>query len=264
MFPHLPLVDGDAILLLVAVGFGALWVMQQRSGDAEISAETIGFACVVAGYAYAACSFILIPPVDPAAFYHQRYVLPAVPFLLIGIGLGVRFVVPRMPSHARSLSVCAIAGLVACIYVVDGAERFSELSNDAKNIDDVQVQVGFRLGEMPENSTAWVVDAGATRYFANGYVVDMIGLNTPQILTDGRAEYLASHPPNVIEVVPGFNAVPEEVLALMRLEEFEPTTRYTVTSYQPMKLHVLAHCRAGIVGSVLVGPRRADYDFACE
>jgi hypothetical protein len=108
----------------------------------------------------------------------------------------------------------------------------------------------------------WVVDAGASRFFGRPFVVDMIGLNTPELLGSNAQAYLDAHPPAYLDVFPGWSRL-EVTGGDMPATTFEVSTPYTVTSAPSMRRHVLVTCAPpGVEGNFIVrGKRRA---FRCS
>src|SRR5262249_20371416 len=159
----------------VGAAFGlALVLLRQHDTRAPIIAAA-GF---ISGLAFCAVSFGLVAPTDPQAFYHQRYVLPALP-LLIG-PLPLLLYAPlarRLPRRYAAAAGSAVVGALLFIALRHAPARYVHLANDAHNIDDVQVALGRTLATSARDDVVWAVDAGAVRYFGNAFVVDMLGLN---------------------------------------------------------------------------------------
>jgi hypothetical protein len=225
------------LLLAAALGLSAVLL---RASEPALRIAAAGF---VSGVAYCAVSFVLIAAVDPAAFYHQRYVLPAVPLLVGPLPLvlaeALRRALPARPARAIAT---LIAIVLLAVLVRDAPQRFAHLANDARNIDDVQVAVGRHLSAAAPSEVVWAVDAGAVRYFGNAFVVDMLGLNTPELL-DARAQaFLDAHPPRWIEVVPTWSALSGGQSAEFPRFVFEPRSPYTVTTFPAMQRHLLVRC----------------------
>jgi hypothetical protein len=85
----------------------------------------------------------------------------------------------------------------------------------------------------------WTIDAGAIRYFANGYVVDLMGLNSPQLLTASSMDFLARHPANFLVLLDAWvrSAPPP-----LPVRAFATSTPYTVTSMTQMGRQSLYLC----------------------
>jgi len=223
---------GRVVVFVPLAGLAA-WSLRRRATDAG--------AIALGGLVFVTTAAILTPSVDPGAFYHQRYFLPGVPLLVAGLLALLGEVLPLVTSLRAPLALGAVAlGLLA-----DDAlalpRRMVRLANDARNIDDVQVLEGLALANAPPRSVVWAVDAGAIRYFGNAYVVDMIGLNTPQIL-DPKSDFALRHPPSHVEVVPGWSQLDGTSYAKFASQRFAPTTPYSVTGFLPMATHWLGRC----------------------
>ena len=239
---QITLLDSPAVL---AVFFAlAVILFPRRSAPQPVQRGTAATAVALylSGMAFCMVSFALVPPVDPPAFYHQRYVLPGVMPAIAAMPLLADAALSRfVPKFASAASIAVlIALLVVC--AVSTPARARHLSNDAQNIDDVQVAFGKALSAEPSTKIAWVVDAGAIRYFGRPFVVDMIGLNTPEMLGDGAQAYLDAHPPSFFDVFPGWSRLETDVHVQMPARAFEAQTRYTVTSAASMRTHVLVTC----------------------
>ena len=152
----------DSGLVLVAVFVLSVYSLGSllRHNRAE---PDLGAACGLTGLIFIAVSFVLIPPIDPDAFYHQRYVLPGVMILVAGLpslAFGT-MALARLDSRQKR-RVLGIAGFVLLAsFAIDYPTRIGHLENDCKNIDDVQVRVGELMGELGPDTVLWTADAGA-------------------------------------------------------------------------------------------------------
>jgi hypothetical protein len=255
---QIPLVDWAPAL--VAGLAAALFLLRFGS---ESAWDRAAGALYLSGLVYCGLSFALIPPVDPPAFYHQRYVLPGVIPMIAAIPLLIDALVRRtIPAAARVVNTFAIVALAA-VLVVRTPARVHHLSNDAQNIDDVQVAFGKVLANAAPTSVAWVVDAGGSRFFGRSFVVDTIGLNTPELLGAGAQAYLDAHPPTYLDVFPGWSRIEGDRPVRMPATPFEATTPYTVTSAPSMRLHLLVNCEPPRVeGHFVVRGKR--WAFRCS
>jgi len=253
----------SAVALLGFVVLAAILFPRRSYDDPDRACARTAAALFLSGMAFCAVSFALIPPVDPPAFYHQRYVLPGVMPAVAAIPLLADVALRRfVPRFARVSSIAFLVVLFALCAAAAPA-RARHLSNDAQNIDDVQVAFGKALAGEPATKTVWVIDAGAIRYFARPFVVDMIGLNTPEILGDGAQAYLDAHPPAFLDVFPGWSALEADGHAQMPARAFEAQTPYTVTSAASMRSHVLVTCvPQGLRGRF--GVRGRVWGFQCS
>jgi hypothetical protein len=209
----------------------------------------VGAACGLTGLFFMAVSFVLIPPIDPNAFYHQRYILPGVMILVAGLpSLAIGTIALAELDSRQKSRVLGVAGFVLLAsFAIDYPARIGHLESDCTNIDDVQVRVGKLMRGLGPDTVLWTADAGAPRYFSRGFVVDMIGLNTPELLGAERTRYLGEHPPTHIVVLPTVVDL-VEASATPDAERFSTSTPYTVTSFQPMSTQYLLRCAPGIRG----------------
>jgi hypothetical protein len=249
----------DSVIVLLGVGAIALLLLVIPSASA---AERGAGALFTTGLLFCAVSFFLVPPTDPAAFYHQRYVLPALPLLLTALPLVLEASLSRLSSKlAMPMGAAAVIGLGALLVTAIPA-RAARLANDAHNIDDVQVAFGRALAQASDSDVLWTIDAGGPRYFGRPYVVDLIGLNTPEMLRPDRDAFLAAHQPRFLDVFPGWSSVRVDPHTPLPARAFETTTPYTVTSAPTMRVHVLQTCQPpGTAGWITV--RSRSFPFVC-
>jgi hypothetical protein len=254
---ELPLVN--SLFLLGALFALALLFLRASSSRALATAA----ASVVGGVAFCAVSFALVTPVDAEAFYHQRYVLPALPLLIAPLPLLLGEALARsLPGRTAGAATAAVVALCLAMLVRDAPARFAHLANDARNIDDVQVAVGRHLAGAAADEVVWAIDAGAVRYFGNAFVVDMMGLNTPELLGSSAQAFLNAHPPRWVEVVPSWSNLSDGSSAPFAGIAFEPSTPYSVTSFPLMQRHVLVRCDSGDTRAHF-GVRARVFEVAC-
>ena len=182
---------------------------------------------LIAGLAYLAANLYLINPRDPGAFYHQRYLLPAVPLILVGLALGAWRLGRLLPDRgARApLGLLALVSLLQAGLTV--APESQHLHNDVRNINEVQRALGVWLGERIAPGT-WIAasDAGAIRYFSGLPTIDVLGLNTAEMLGHDET-FIREHPVAAIAVMPAWLR-PREPEATRVLYSVR-TDDYTVT-----------------------------------
>jgi len=184
---------------------------------------------VAGGLGFLLANLTVARPIDPDAFYHLRYVLPAVPLLTVALAVGAARL-GRWPL----LTLLAIAVVGAVFTFAPASRRYH---NDVRNINEVQVAMGRWVGEHTP-AEAWVAatDAGAVRYFGDRPVVDLMGLNTPEFYWD--EDWAAAHPVHAVAVMPAW-VQPVDATALTPYATMR-TADYTVTSYPAMARQVIA------------------------
>ena len=187
---------------------------------------------VVAGLGFFVANLLVSRPVDPPAFYHLRYVMPAVPVLTVAVCVGAHRLGERLPLKVGSGPVLALLALA----LAGGAWTLVPVSrhyhNDVRNINEVQVAMGQWL-KIHTSPGAWLAatDAGAVRYFSHRPVVDLMGLNTPEFYWD-RERYVREHPVDALAVMLDW-VRPTDVTRVRSYAVME-TADYTVTSFPGM------------------------------
>ena len=256
---RLPVVDSSILLLITAlIAVGVVGGRRVLSAPVEDAA-----AALLAGLLFCVASFALVAPVDPRAFYHQRYVLPALPLMVVAIPVLVSTALTRRlaPVTSRLVQFGLLAVLVLSVLVA-ALSRYPALSNDALNIDDVQVRLGQSLAMTGADQVVWAIDAGAVRYFGNAFVVDLIGLNNAEILGPHAQRFLDDHPPRYIEIMPLWSSVDADSGRQLTAAHFRTSTPYTVTSAAPMHEHWLVSCHDPAVAGRLAVRNRI-FAFRC-
>jgi hypothetical protein len=194
---------------------------------------------LAAGVAYLAANVALIDPVDPKAFYHLRYVLPGVPLMLVALAIGADGLGGMRKGSLRF----APAGLVALLAMFDAsrtvADQSRHLHNDVRNINEVQRTIGLWMHDNLEPRT-WIAatDAGAIRYVSLLPTIDVLGLNTPEMLNAKREAFVREHPVQAIAVMPAWFE-PEKDVRGLRVAFGAETKDYTVTSNPKMALQLV-------------------------
>jgi hypothetical protein len=211
-------------------------------------------APLFAGFTFLLANAALIDPVDPAAFYHVRYLLPATPLLLTGLAIGAHELGKRLAGaratrtspreHAPTFALLAIAFAGASLETLPQSRHFH---NDVRNINEVQRNIGdwFRAQLAPGT---WIAasDAGAVRYFSELPTIDVLGLNTSEMLS-GSAAFVDQHPVAAIAIMPAWFRSPD----MQRLEvAYRAETRdYAVTSNPQMAVQVVLRAKPDVAPS---------------
>ena len=261
LLARFPVAD-SSILLVIAAALAASVLFARKPASIPIERAAAG---LLAGLAFCAVSFAAIPPVDPRAFYNQRYVLPVLPLLVGSIPVLILETFPRRLLPARTLRLVQIAVMVLLtVSVVVGASvRYPKLANDARNIDDVQVAIGKQLEGASPDQTVWAVDAGAVRYFGNAFVVDLMGLNSVQMLGPDASRFLDTYSPQFIETVAEWVKVDLKTPQRLQAVSFRTSTRYTATSFAAMQQHWIVVCNdPAASGQVVIRERRLPFRCA--
>ena len=251
------LVDQPLILLVLVASATVLLVRHSTTTGGRTAS-----ALFLAGIMFCIVSFALVHPVDPTAFYHQRYVLPALVPIVAALPILLREMLSDVPGRFAAPALTALLIVMSVLTLVAAPERYRRLSNDTRNIDDVQVEFGRALSAARPSDIAWVVDAGAPRFFGGAYVVDLLGLNTYELLPHNPQAFLDRHQPRYLDVFAGWSSFRGGTrLADLPQREFTASTRYTVTSLRGMSRHVLVTCVPGASGELAV--RTKLFAFRC-
>jgi hypothetical protein len=124
-------------------------------------------------------------------FYFWRYPLPALPLLVVPWAVGLSALVrgeeplfSRLPSAGLRQAVAALVAVATFALVPAGLlDRAEQYAWNAQNIEEVQVAMGRLVAERTEEgATVLVNDAGAIRYFGGRRTIDLMGLNTHEVL----------------------------------------------------------------------------------
>ncbi len=128
--------------------------------------------------------------------YWLRYPLPALPFLFVALGCGIAALSGR-GAHAAwrgGLTALALAASLWPVATGLSESRFRYVAN-CRNIENMQVAAGRWLDTLPGPTAVLVNDAGAIRYFGRQRTIDLIGLNSKDVLfAPGLQERIASDP----------------------------------------------------------------------
>lgn len=200
-----------------------------------------GWLPLAAGAGFVLTNLTILNPVDPAAFYHERYLLPGVPLLLVALATGAFGFRAVLPAAIGAVPA-ALLGVVALIGAMSTVGPESRhLHNDVRNINEVQRTLGEQIATHVAREE-WVAtsDAGAIRYFGDHPTLDVIGLNVPEMLAP-TADFLRAHPVRVFVFLPSwFDSPASEKLAVVARAE---TANYTVTSFPAMARQVVVQAR---------------------
>lgn len=193
----------------------------------------------LAGLSFLLANLWVIPPYDPEAFYHLRYILPAVPLLILGTTVGTVSLGQRIPRVGRGACLALLAaGVTGGLLSVAPVSR--RLHSDVRNINEVQRAIGIWLARAtPPDSWIAASDAGAVRYFSDRPTIDVMGLNTPELYWEGDA-YLRERPVAAMAMMPAWIQplpdAPTKVYAAVQ------TQNYTVTSNPLMARQIVLAC----------------------
>jgi len=182
-------------------------------------------------------------------FYWQRYLLPALPFLLLSVAAGAAHIVSWGWQHRRTRWAPARAVVAAFLILGSLAALPSALHRSAnlyawncQNIDELNVAMATWLRDHAAfGETIAVTDAGAARYFGEHPVLDLIGLNSHRLLH--RADTAAPDLTNV-NLVASFPALVPHLRASSAWQPIHRVTTSHLTICDCPQSELVAYRRA--------------------
>ena len=133
---------------------------------------------------------------DGYSFYLLRYLIPAIPFLVIGLVIAV-WIAKQAYSFRRIyyfLFGIAVVNFISVAHVPYAGFR----SYDYINTIDIKAAEWIKA-HVPANANVAISDAGAIRYLAPQFMIDTAGLNTPEFFWDHES-FSRAHPAGVIYI----------------------------------------------------------------
>jgi hypothetical protein len=120
----------------------------------------------------------------PVTYQHGRYLMPAIPMLLL-LGVGGTRNLPRLHRIPKQVLVLSIPLLLVTFWF-RGAEQYA---TDVRIIDSELRAAGLWLRDnTPRTAIVGAHDIGAIGYFSQRYLVDTAGLITPEVIPYIRDE----------------------------------------------------------------------------
>jgi hypothetical protein len=227
-----PLGGGATLLLLWGLCLRPVSMPSQGPG-ASRGARALPLA---AAAVLLAANLITIDPIDPAAWYHIRYLLPVLPLLVIASAVGAATLDRTKPLALAAFLIVALAQ--SCLSLGPVSHH---LHNDTRNINEVQREIGTWLrGELKAGTWIASSDAGAVRYFSELPTIDLLGLNTP-LVSEGSTAWSAARPVERLVVLPSWFR-PRNLAQVAVLHQAK-TDNYSVTSNPAMAQQVVLACR---------------------
>lgn len=185
----------------------------------------------------------------PWLFYFERYLLPVLPLVIVAAiagGAQIAFAMgPRLLRKPVRWSLFSIAALSVPDEASALGARRKAFGGDTRAVQAVQLAVGqFIDRELPADAVVWSVDAGAIRYFGQRRTVDLVQLNSPELLVGGQV--LHDWWPDSIVIIPPY-AFRVDGEAVDRLIDVRAPSRFDSGPTQ-----TLYRCAAGRSGVVEV------------
>ena len=196
---------------------------------------------LLAGLSFLVANLLVAPPLDSEAFYHLRYLLPAVAPLIVALALGAERAGTWLPPKWRVAPLVSLlgVGLLGVGSTLGPVAR--HFHNDVRNINEVQRSMGEWLRDnVPADRWIAASDAGAVRYFSQRSTLDMMGLNTPRLYWQAP-EYARERSVGAIAVMEEWFRTDGDTVRI--LAEMD-TADYTVTSNPKMSRQQILGCEA--------------------
>jgi len=133
---------------------------------------------------------------DIRSYSNNRYIQPIIPCLLIPLGMGLVFawrslleLLKKKDLKARMLGfLVLILSLALFIPIALNWQEYlvrqrKLLAENCMNIYEIHVRAGQWISKnIPENAVVAAYDVGAVRFYGDRQVLDLVGLNTHQML----------------------------------------------------------------------------------
>jgi hypothetical protein len=145
--------------------------------------------------------------VEPGAFYWLRYVLPALPFVyvIVGLAAGEARSWLRAGQRARAAAGALLFAAGAATLPAKLAASAELYSWNAQNINEVQVTIGrWIASSIPASESIALNDAGAIRYFGGLRATDMVGLNDHEVAKEGFGPVVMRRRPRYYALFPSW------------------------------------------------------------
>ena len=256
---RIPVVD-SSILLMIA---GLVAVYVASNGQTSPIPLARAAAALLGALLFCAASFVLVPPIDPATFDHQRHVLSVLPLMVAAIPILVCGALGRLlPARGGRLVQIAMVGVLVLSVVVVSRFRYLTLSNDARNVDDVQGGIARQLASLNPDQVVWAVDAGAVRYFGRAFVVDLLAGHTAQMIGADAQRFLDERRPAYIEMVPLWSSLDAASSRRLPVTRFEPPPLDRTSNDPPMPERWLVKCDDPAVSGQIAVKGRV-FEFRC-
>lgn len=164
----------------------------------------------------------VILPIESRAwnFAGRRYLDPTIPFLVILIAIALwriwssarDWLRRGLPQHRfkpwlANLFVASLAVVIIDPPIKEGLSLWQvlpgEYSWNCRNVEDVNVRLGHWVSEsLPPDSLIALGDAGAIRYFGHGTMIDLLGLNSHELLDRDQFEFMSEQRVDYLIVFP--------------------------------------------------------------
>lgn len=231
-----------------ALGWLTLIGLARRDLDRRI------WLVLAAAFAYLLTNLHVVVPHDARIFYGVRYLLPIVPALTVVFAVGCVGLGNMLSARTRRIPIVLLGLLSLTGTAITFRDMSWKLANDTRNMTELQIAAGKWLAQnVPPGQRVASNDAGGVRYFGKHWTLDMVGLNTPDMLWHAN-RYTREHPVAAMVFMPSWfmpHRTPE-----LRLVWRGLTRDYTVTGIPEMAEQWIMTCDGAPDGQ----PRRQQFD----
>jgi len=172
-----PLVAGGQVLLLPGMVYYVLWVLRRLRQDRSALFDLVPLAWALALIGLYAARL-------PAPYQHGRYVIPALPALLVIGVVGLLVWMRERNTLAdrvitRAVGISAVLGFIYFAFIA-GPVVYRQ---DVRIIDEEMVaSAHWIVANIPPDELLAIHDIGAVGYFAPRPIIDLAGLVSPEIV----------------------------------------------------------------------------------
>jgi hypothetical protein len=145
------------------------------------------------------------------AYYFHRYFQPCIPFLVASWAMGAAWVVQKTAAGFRSDTgfglgkkvFLAAGALILLSSIIPWPGRMAHwrelLAWNSRNIEEIHVTLGRWVEKNTEPSDVIATrDAGAVRYYGGRHTLDLMGLNSHDMLADPIEGFFRARPDYII------------------------------------------------------------------
>ncbi len=165
------------------------------------------------------------------SFYLLRYVIPGIPFIMMTIVIAAWLMATTL--HKRWPYYYLLLIMAFTLSLSYSSMRFGLRSFDYMYDLDMAAALWVE-DHVPPNTTAIAIsDAGIMRYYTSQFIVDTVGLNTPEFIWDHK-NFIKQHPVSLIYVwTDGFwyKTTAQDKVYLTKLAKFHNVEKFSTTLY---------------------------------
>lgn len=158
-----------------------------------------GWIVFALGWGYVLTNVFIVQP-DISSFYYTRYLFPAIPLLILSSVIGMNALghlfLERSSIGLYGLLIFGLLGGIGTMY-----QTSRGLHTEIAMIQHNQIAMGIWIAmHVPPGLWVAASDVGAIQYFSKHPVVDVVGLNTPDMIWDPK-RFTETHPVAVLALL---------------------------------------------------------------